>query len=58
MNAPGPAPTDPHVMQTYGRLPMALSHGKGCWLWDTEGRKYLDALAGIAVNMRTKCVFT
>ena len=50
MNAPGPAPTDPHVMQTYGRLPMALSHGKGCWLWDTEGRKYLDALAGIAVN--------
>ena len=50
MNAPGPAPTDPHVMQTYGRLPMALSHGQGCWLWDTDGKKYLDALAGIAVN--------
>ena len=50
MNAPGPALTDPHVMQTYGRLPMALSHGKGCWLWDTDGKKYLDALAGIAVN--------
>ena len=50
MNAPGPAPTDPHVMQTYGRLPMALSHGRGCWLWDTEGKKYLDGLAGIAVN--------
>ena len=50
MNAPGPAPTDPHVMQTYGRLPMALSHGRGCWLWDTDGKKYLDALAGIAVN--------
>jgi acetylornithine aminotransferase len=37
-------------MKTYGRLPVALSHGKGCWLWDTEGKKYLDALAGIAVN--------
>jgi acetylornithine aminotransferase len=40
----------PHVMNTYGRLPMALSHGRGCWVWDTEGRRYLDALGGIAVN--------
>jgi acetylornithine aminotransferase len=40
----------PHVMNTYGRLPMALSHGRGCWVWDTEGKRYLDALAGIAVN--------
>ncbi len=40
----------PHVMNTYGRLPIALSHGRGCWLWDTEGRKYLDGLGGIAVN--------
>ena len=39
-----------HVMNTYGRLPMALSHGRGCRVWDTEGREYLDALAGIAVN--------
>ncbi|MBV9890500.1 MAG: aminotransferase class III-fold pyridoxal phosphate-dependent enzyme, partial [Rhizobacter sp.] len=37
-------------MPTYGRLPFALSHGRGCWVWDTSGRKYLDALAGIAVN--------
>jgi acetylornithine aminotransferase len=37
-------------MKTYGRLPMALSHGRGCWVWDTDGKKYLDALAGIAVN--------
>ena len=42
--------TEPHVMQTYGRVPIALSHGKGCWLWDTAGRKYLDGLGGIAVN--------
>jgi acetylornithine aminotransferase len=40
----------PHVMNTYGRLPIALSHGKGCWVWDTHGRRYLDALGGIAVN--------
>ena len=39
-----------HVMNTYGRLPFALSHGRGCWVWDTEGRKYLDGLGGIAVN--------
>ncbi len=39
-----------HLMNTYGRLPIALSHGKGCWVWDTEGRRYLDGLGGIAVN--------
>jgi acetylornithine/N-succinyldiaminopimelate aminotransferase len=51
MNAPEKLPSpEPHVMKTYGRLPMGLSHGKGCWVWDTEGKKYLDALAGIAVN--------
>jgi acetylornithine aminotransferase len=37
-------------MNTYGRLPIALTHGRGCRVWDTEGREYLDALAGIAVN--------
>jgi acetylornithine/N-succinyldiaminopimelate aminotransferase len=51
MNAPEKAPVPmPHVMNTYGRLPIALSHGRGCWVWDTEGRKYLDGLGGIAVN--------
>ncbi|HEV8689723.1 MAG TPA: aspartate aminotransferase family protein [Ideonella sp.] len=40
----------PHVMNTYGRLPIALSHGQGCHVWDTQGRRYLDALGGIAVN--------
>jgi acetylornithine/N-succinyldiaminopimelate aminotransferase len=44
------APAEPHVMHTYGRLPIALTHGQGCRVWDTEGREYLDALAGIAVN--------
>ena len=37
-------------MPVFGRLPVALSHGQGCWVWDVEGRRYLDALAGIAVN--------
>ncbi|PUE62378.1 aspartate aminotransferase family protein [Limnohabitans sp. Rim8] len=40
----------PHCMNTYGRLPVALSHGKGLRVWDTNGKAYLDALAGIAVN--------
>ena len=52
MNAPDKLPPspEPHVMKTYGRVPVALSHGRGCWLWDTEGKKYLDGLGGIAVN--------
>lgn len=39
-----------HLMQTYSPQPVAFARGDGAWLWDTEGRKYLDALAGIAVN--------
>jgi len=39
-----------HVMNTYARLPVAFSHGDGSWITDTEGRIYLDALSGIAVN--------
>ena len=42
--------TSPHVMNTYGRLPIAMSHGAGCHVWDTHGKRYLDALGGIAVN--------
>ncbi|RYF14940.1 MAG: aspartate aminotransferase family protein [Comamonadaceae bacterium] len=40
----------PHTMNTYGRLPIALSHGEGVYVWDVNGKRYLDALAGIAVN--------
>jgi len=42
--------SSPHVMNTYGRLPIALSHGQGCRVWDVNGNCYLDALGGIAVN--------
>jgi len=38
-----------HLMHTYGRLPVTFSHGAGAWLWDTNGRKYLDGLSGVAV---------
>jgi len=52
MNAASPKieATSPHVMNTYGRLPIALSHGQGCRVWDVNGKLYLDALGGIAVN--------
>jgi len=40
----------PHVMNTYGRLPIALSHGQGSRVWDINGKQYLDGLGGIAVN--------
>ena len=39
-----------HVMNTYARQPVAFVRGQGVWLWDDQDRKYLDALAGIAVN--------
>ena len=39
-----------HLMNTYGRLPMTVSHGRGVYVWDTNGKRYLDALSGIAVN--------
>lgn len=40
---------DSFLMQTYSPLPVAFERGEGAWLWDTEGNKYLDALAGVAV---------
>ena len=40
----------PHVMNTYGRVPIALERGQGCRVWDVNGKEYLDALGGIAVN--------
>lgn len=36
-------------MNTYARLPVRFERGEGVWLWDTEGNRYLDALAGVAV---------
>lgn len=39
-----------HLMNTYMRQPVTFSKGEGVWLWDDKGEKYLDALAGVAVN--------
>lgn len=39
-----------HLMNTYARLPVAFERGEGVWLWDTTGKRYLDAVAGVAVN--------
>jgi acetylornithine/N-succinyldiaminopimelate aminotransferase len=39
-----------HLMKTYAPQPVAFVRGEGPWLWDTEGKRYLDALSGIAVN--------
>src|SRR3982074_2425674 len=39
-----------HSMNTYSRIPVAFTRGERVWVWDESGKKYLDALAGIAVN--------
>ena len=39
-----------YLFQNYGRIDLSFTHGEGCYLYDTEGRKYLDLVAGIAVN--------
>lgn len=39
-----------NVLVTYARPPLVMSHGKGCLVYDSEGREYLDLTAGIAVN--------
>ena len=44
-----------HLMDTYGRLPVAFTRGEGVWLWDKDGKRYLDALAGVAVNAIGHC---
>jgi|KBSSwiStaDraftv2_1062776.scaffolds.fasta_scaffold99407_3 acetylornithine aminotransferase len=42
--------TASHLMNTYSPNPVAFARGEGSWLWDTNGKKYLDALTGIAVS--------
>jgi acetylornithine/succinyldiaminopimelate/putrescine aminotransferase len=39
-----------YLLQNYARYPLALGRGKGCWVYDLEGRRYLDLMAGIGVN--------
>ena len=44
-----------HVAGTYGRYPLVAASGEGCWLTDIDGKKYLDFLAGVAVNNLGHC---
>ncbi len=39
-----------YLFQNYGRIDLSFTHGEGCYLFDSQGRKYLDLVAGIAVN--------
>ena len=39
-----------HILNTYNRLPLSFERGDGVWLFDKSGKKYLDALSGVAVN--------
>lgn len=41
---------DKYVLSTYKRIPLAIKRGKGCWVWDSEGKKLLDFTTGIAVT--------
>lgn len=41
--------SDEHLMTTYARLPVGFVRGEGAWLWDEQGRQYLDAISGVAV---------
>ena len=40
-----------YLIQTYARSPLILERGKGCWLWDDKGKKYLDFVSGLGVNV-------
>ena len=47
--------TERHVAATYGRYPIALVKGKGMHVWDASGNKYLDFVAGVAVDSLGHC---
>lgn len=44
------AKSDRYLFQNYGRIPLSFTHGSGCYLYGSDGREYLDLVAGIAVN--------
>lgn len=44
-----------HLLNTYNRLPVTFARGEGVWLWDQDGKRYLDALSGVAVDSLGHC---
>jgi acetylornithine/N-succinyldiaminopimelate aminotransferase len=49
MSAPPPFTESPYLFNTYARQPLTFVRGKGPWVWDTEGKRYLDFFSGLAV---------
>ena len=47
-----------YLLQNYGRYPLALHRGKGCYVYDLEGKRYLDLISGIGVNSLGLCAST
>jgi len=47
--------SDKYIMKTYGRYPIVPVRGAGCQVWDADGKRYLDFLAGVAVNNLGHC---
>ncbi len=47
---PTPLPACPNLVQNYGRQDVRFVRGQGCWLFDDQGRRYLDGFAGVAVS--------
>jgi len=47
--------TQQHIANTYGRIPIALVKGKGCYVWDKSGKRYLDCVTGLAVDNLGHC---
>ncbi|MDP3044504.1 MAG: aspartate aminotransferase family protein, partial [Bacillota bacterium] len=49
------AMSDQYIMRTYGRLPIALVRGQGLYVWDADGKRYLDFVSGLAVDSLGHC---
>lgn len=55
MNKPVKEKENKYIFQTYGRIPVVLVRGQGCWVWDQQGKKYLDFISGLGVNSLGHC---
>lgn len=51
-----PAAPSSYLMPAYTRQPVKFSRGAGAYLWDTEGRQYPDAIAGVVVANQVRCL--
>lgn len=54
-NAEAIADADKYLYGNHARMPIVMDRGEGCWVWDLDGRKFLDFVGGIAVNGLGHC---